>query len=152
MIKTELIAAAIALMVGLPGVSDAVELYAGGKTEAEISTEIVIRCQYQIGEFGNVAVEMCIQSEHEARRELAAYPEETAEIVLRCTRTRYKAGWGMIKLCADKDLAAQAALQNYAPEHQSIIEACHDKVGLYGPAEVKECVDKQIASMRDGQQ
>lgn len=139
---TGLVALVIVLMAAR--ICVAVDLNKGGKTDAEVNTEIVIRCQYQMGEFGSEAIAICVKAEHEAIAALVAYPEETAEIVQRCNRIMYKAGWAMIKACSDKDLAAQQALQAYPAEHQEVIDACREKTGRYGPAQVKKCVDKEL--------
>ncbi len=130
----------------MPGAARSVELYAAGKTDAEIRTEIVIRCQSQMGEFGTEAVTICIDAEHESRKQLSEYPDETFEIVRRCNRVMYRAGWNRIKLCSDNDIAAKDALTAYPQEHAELIAGCRDAVGRYGHAEVKQCVDEQLAA------
>lgn len=132
-------------VVMMPGAAAAVELYAAGKTDAEIRTEIVIRCQSQMGEFGNEAVTICIDAEHTSRAQLSEYPDETFDIVRRCNRVMYRAGWNRIKLCSDKDISARDALLAYPREHAELIAGCRDELGRYGHAEVKQCVDEKIA-------
>ncbi|NIO43216.1 MAG: hypothetical protein GTO41_25530 [Burkholderiales bacterium] len=127
----------------------AVELYAGGKTEAEIRTEIVIRCQSQMGEWGVDAIDICVKAEHQARAELEAYPDEFFDIVRRCNRVKYNAGWSWIKLCADNDIAARDALSAYPQDHDEVINACNEEKGRYGYSEVKQCVDERIALPND---
>lgn len=129
----------------IPGEATAVELYAAGKTDAEIRTEIVIRCQQQMGEFGTEAVSICIDAEHRSRAQLAEYPDETFDIVRRCNRVMYRAGWNRIKLCSDKDIAARDALLAYPQKHAELIAGCRDELGRYGHAEVKQCVDERLA-------
>ena len=139
-----IIAVAMGAMLPLTS-TPALELNTGGKTEAELNSETVIRCQYQMGEFGNVAINICIEADREARKLLAGYPDEVADIVRRCNRVMYKAGWSMIKSCSDNDIAARDALKNYPERHAEIIEACRASEGRYGDFKVQKCVDKQIA-------
>ncbi|UCH46617.1 MAG: hypothetical protein JSU95_10870 [Betaproteobacteria bacterium] len=138
----------LALML-MPGAASAVELYAGGKTDAEIRTEIVIRCQSQMGEFGTEAISICIDAEHKSRAELQEYPDEFFDIVRRCNRVMYKAGWNRIKLCSEKDIAARDALADYPQEHAELIAGCRDEMGRYGHAKVKQCVDEQLAASNE---
>ena len=135
-----------------PGAAVSVELYAAGKTEAEIRTEIVIRCQGQMGEFGSEAIDICVKAENSSREQLAEYPDEYSEIVRRCNRTMYKAGWNRIKLCSDKDIAARDALQAYPQEHTELIATCRDQFGRYGHNEVKVCVDEKLAASGESSQ
>lgn len=134
----------------LPGAASAVELYAAGKSEAEIRTEIVIRCQGQMGEFGTEAVDVCVRAENASREQLAGYSDEYFEIVRRCNRVMYKAGWNRIKLCSDKDIDARNALAEYPQEHAELIAGCRDQVGRYGQNEVKQCVDEKLAASGQG--
>jgi hypothetical protein len=123
----------------MPGAAKSVELYAPGKTDAEIRTEIVIRCQSQMGEFGSEAIDICVQAEHESRKQLAGYPDEYF-------------GWNRIKLCSDKDIAARDALAAYPPVHAELIANCQDQVGRYGYNEVKKCVDDKLAASGESAQ
>ena len=138
---------AVILLAGIGGAS-AVELGSGTQTDADITGEIVIRCHYQVGEFGAAAVQMCVETERVAREALAQYPEESADIVLLCVRNMYDVGWGMIRACADNNIAADAALQTYPPEHGDIIRACQAKIGPNRYVEVKTCVDEMIAGQQ----
>ena len=135
-----------------PGAAIAVELYAADKSEAEIRTEIVIRCQGQMGEFGSEAIDICVQAENASRKQLAEYPDEYFEIVRRCNRVMYRAGWNRIKLCSDKDIAARDALQAYPPVHADLIANCEDQFGRYGHNEVKVCVDEKLAASGESSQ
>ena len=72
---------------------------------------MVLRCQYQMGEFGSAGFDACIQSERAARTALADYPDEFEDIIRRCYRTVGKGGWDMVKRCSDADAAAGDALQ-----------------------------------------
>jgi len=140
----------VAVVISLAGIagSPAVELGSETETDADINSEIIVRCHYQLGEFGIAAVNMCIETEHMARKAIAEYPEESADIVLLCVRMMYDVGWGMIKTCADNNIAADAALRTYSPEHEDIIRACRNKIGPYRHADVKKCVDGQLAGQR----
>ncbi|UCD67813.1 MAG: hypothetical protein JSW48_13465 [Betaproteobacteria bacterium] len=136
----------------IPGTAQTVELYAAGKSDAEIRTEIVIRCQSQMGEFGTEAVDICVQAEHESREQLAEYPDEYFEIVRRCNKVMYRAGWNRIKLCSDKDIAARDALAAYPQVHAELIATCQSQVGRYGHNEVKKCVDEKLAASGESTQ
>ena len=129
----------------LPLTLCAVELDTGGKSEAELNSEIVIRCQYQMGEFGSEAIDACVKDERKARELLADYPDEVADIVKRCNRVMRKAGWSMIKNCSDRDIAALEALREYPQQHTDAIEACFSELGRYGYDKVKRCADARIA-------
>lgn len=131
-----------------PGMAPAVELNTAGKTDAELNKEMVIRCQHQMGEFGNEAISICIESEREARKLLADYPDQYADIVRRCYRVMQKAGWSMIKTCSDSDIAAREALNGYPESALEALDYCREKVGRYGHYEVKQCVDKRIVESR----
>ncbi len=137
--------AALATSLALASAVQAVELGSQNDTGADVYSEIVIRCHYQMGEFGSAAVNMCIGSEHEARDALSRYPEETTEIVWRCIRAMYDVGWGMIKNCSDNDIVAQKDLRTYSPEFEAVISACRDKVGQNRHSDIKNCVDAQLA-------
>jgi len=137
-----LVAAAVALV---PATVMAVELYADGKSEADVRADSVVRCQHQMGEFGAEAIDICVQGEDAARAELAAYPDEFFDIVRRCSRMMYQAGWTRIKRCSDNDIQARDALAAYPRKQAALIAECREKVGQYGQAQVKACVDEHIA-------
>lgn len=140
------IMAALAIGAMLPfAESTALELDTGGKTQAELNAETVMRCQDQMGEFGSAAINICVEADREAFIQLAEYPDEVASIVRRCNRVMYKAGWSMIKTCSDRDIAARDALQGYPEQNAETIEACLASEGRYGYAKVQKCVDAKIA-------
>lgn len=143
--KNALMVAVICGVFLAPSASLAVELYTGGKSEAELNSEMVIRCQYQMGEFGAEGIDVCIKGERAAFAELGDYPDETADIVKRCTRVMYKAGWAMVQLCSDKDIAARSTLSAYSANYPDIVETCTQKVGRYGHHQIMQCVDEQIS-------
>ena len=120
--------------------------------KADLTQEIVLRCMHEIGEFGNDAVQSCIQSETAAAEALKAYPSHTRKIVDRCLDAAWARGYQTVKLCADRDIEAASALDNYGKEHAAAIEACTTKVGGSGAAEVKLCVDRAIAKSGNGGQ
>jgi hypothetical protein len=77
--------------------------------DAELTQEIVLRCIYDIGEFGEAAVQECMRSERAAAQALEQYPPEVKPIVDRC-RERYGVrGYGMTDRCVKRELAAGAA-------------------------------------------
>jgi len=140
---------AVALSVlALPNLSAAVEVYTG-ETDAELNIQILLRCQYQMGEFGNAGMHVCVKSEQEARAALAGYPDELGGIVGRCYRTMRMAGWDSVKMCSDKDIAARDALSLYSGKYKSIVDMCREKVGKFGHDQVKQCADEEIAKQTE---
>ena len=143
----------VAIVLGLiliPVQSMAVRIDTGGKSEAELSSEMVRRCQHQMGEFGNEGVNMCIESETAARKALDEYPDEIEDIADRCYRTKRKVGWYLVKRCTDDNAAAKEALQSYPAEHTSIVEACEDEFGRRRYDLVLQCADARIAKQAAG--
>jgi len=142
--KFRLMVAATLAVFALPNLAGAVDVYTG-QTEQELNAQMVVRCQYQMGEFGNAGLHACINSEREARVALADYADELEGIVGRCYRTMRMAGWASVKQCSDRDASARAALESYSIEYTDIVAMCKENVGEFGHDQVKQCVDKQIA-------
>jgi hypothetical protein len=142
-----MVAAALGVVV-LPNLAGAVDVHTG-VTEQELNAQMVVRCQYQMGEFGNSGMHACIRSEREARVALADYPDELGDIVGRCYRLMRMAGWDSVKLCSDRDVSAQAALVLYSTEYTDIVAMCQENVGEFGHDQVKQCADKQIAKQTE---
>jgi hypothetical protein len=115
-------------------------------SEEDLREEIVLRCHYDMGEFGVEGVRLCIDADNAALSALSAYPDRAKAIVSRCTRQMQMRGWAMVKLCVDQDLAAEDALRRYAEQHKAVIESCQVQVGIQGPAKVKACADRQISA------
>jgi hypothetical protein len=113
--------------------------------EPDLKEEIVLRCHYQMGEFGVPMVQRCIETDNDALRALAAYPKTAKPIISRCAGQMRGNGWDMIKTCADKDIEADAALAGYPAEHADTIELCRADVKNQGAAKVKACVDQRAA-------
>lgn len=140
---------AVALgVIALPNLAGAVDVHTG-ETEQELNAQMVVRCQYQMGEFGNAGLHTCIKSEREARVALAGYPDELGDIVGRCYRMMRMAGWDSVKLCSDRDVSAQAALVSYSTEYTDIVAMCQENVGEFGHEQVKQCADKKIAKQTE---
>jgi hypothetical protein len=116
--------------------------------EPDLKEEIVLRCHYEMGEFGVEAVRNCIESDNAALGALSAYPSPARPIISRCAGQLRGNGWEVIKLCVDKDLKAEAALAQYPPEHAEAIESCRAEIANQGAAKVKACVDQRIATKR----
>jgi len=114
--------------------------------EPDLKEEIVLRCHYEMGEFGVEAVRGCIETENAALGALSAYPMPARPIISRCAGQLRGNGWEVIKLCVDKDLEAEAALAHYPPEHAGAIDACRAEIANQGAAKVKACVDQRIAA------
>jgi hypothetical protein len=130
-------------VVALPASTLAVELYTGGKSEADIRADSVVRCHNESGEFGAEAIEICVQAESAARAALAQYPDEVSDIVIRCNTQLYMAGWTRIKYCADNDIRARESLSAYPQQQADLIAQCRKDVGGDGDARVKQCVDER---------
>lgn len=146
--KFRLMVAAALGVFALPNLAGAVDVYTG-ETEQELNAQMVVRCQYQMGEFGNAGLHACIASEREARAALADYPDELADIVGRCYLTMRMAGWDSVKLCSDRDVSARAALASYSRKYADIVAMCQKDVGEFGHDEVKQCADKHIAKQTE---
>ena len=114
--------------------------------EPDLKEEIVLRCHYEMGEFGVEAVRGCIEADNAALGALFAYPQQARPIISRCAGQLRGNGWELIKLCVDNDLEAEAALAQYPPEHAGAIDACRTEIGKQGAAKVKACVDQRIAA------
>jgi hypothetical protein len=141
----EIAAAALSLALLLAPCVQAFAAKPLADDKADLTQEIVLRCMHEIGEFGNDAVQMCIESETTAAEALKAYPAKSRPIIDRCLDRAWARGYQTVRLCADRDIEAATALDDYAKEHAPTIEACVGKVGGSGAAEVKSCVDVAIA-------
>jgi hypothetical protein len=120
--------------------------------KADLNQEVTLRCIYDVGEFGDDAVQACRLADLAAAEALTKYPPEAQAIVDRCMKSMWTRGYGMVQLCVDQDIAAAAALGRYSAQHSAAIRACEQKVGKRGPAKVKACVDAAIAPQEAGQQ
>ena len=114
--------------------------------DPDLKEEIVLRCHYEMGEFGVEAVRRCIETENAALAALSAYPMPARPIISRCAGQLRGNGWEVIKLCVDKDVEAEAALAQYPPEQAWAVEACRAEIANQGAAKVKACVDQRIAA------
>lgn len=114
--------------------------------EPDLKEEIVLRCHYEMGEFGVEAVRSCIELENAALRALSAYPEKAKTVISRCAGQLRGNGWETIKLCVDKDLEAATALAQYPTEHTAVIDACRAENANQGAAKIRACVDRRIAA------
>ena len=112
--------------------------------DPDLKEEIVLRCHYEMAEFGVEAVRGCIEADNAALGALFAYPEQARPIISRCAGQLRGNGWELIKLCVDNDLEAEAALVQYSSEHAGAIDACRKEIGKQGAAKVKACVDQRI--------
>ncbi len=115
--------------------------------EPDLKEEIVLRCHYQMGEFGVEAVRSCIETDNAALSAVSAYPKDARPVVSRCAALRGD-GWELVKMCVDKDREAEAALAQYPPEHADAIDACRTEIGKQDAAKVKACVDQRVAAKK----
>jgi hypothetical protein len=118
--------------------------------EPDLKEEIVLRCHYEMGEFGVEAVQRCIEADNAALGAVSAYPKPARPIISRCASQLRGNGWELIKLCVDKDLEAEAALAQYPREHAEAIDACRAEAGNQGAVKVKACADQRIAAKGRG--
>lgn len=112
--------------------------------DPELSQQILLRCYYYVGEFGEAGVRACVDDESAALDALADYPQAAQGIVARCTEDYEASGWQIVKRCADNDIEAHAALERYPPEHAAALEKCRQQFDEKGSAKVKACVDREI--------
>lgn len=112
--------------------------------EQDLRADVIARCIYHGGEFGNDFVQICIDEDLAAAKALAQYRQKVPEIVGRCSRELQNDGWASVKMCADRDIEAEGALATYAEKDAPVIEECKMKVGKSGPAKVKACVDQLV--------
>jgi len=75
---------------------------------AQTSADTVTRCIFDIGEFGNEAVDMCVKQDLAAEKELKTYSLDSAEVIADCTMRMKAGGWAMVKRCVDRTLAGGA--------------------------------------------
>ena len=114
--------------------------------EPDLKEGIILRCHYDMAEFGVEGVTRCIEADTAALGALSTYPNQARPIISRCAGQLRGNGWEMIKVCVDRDLAAETALAQYPPEHTGAIDACRTEVGKEGAAKVKACADQRIAA------
>lgn len=114
--------------------------------QADLVQEVTVRCIYDMGEFGDDAVQACMRADLAAAEALTGYPPAARGIVDRCTRALWTRGYAMVQVCVERDLAAEATLAAYGAEHAQAIAACRQRVGAQGPARVQACVDAAAAA------
>jgi hypothetical protein len=112
--------------------------------EEDLRADVIARCIYHGGEFGNDFVQICIEQDLAAATALAQYQRNAREIVGRCSREFQNDGWARVKICADRDIEAERTLAGYAEKDGPAVEECRTKVGKSGPAQVKACVDQLL--------
>jgi len=122
---------------------------ADAPAESDLKEEIVLRCHYEMGEFGVEAVQACIQAENSALEAVSAYPRQGKAISSRCAAYAHARGWAVVKLCVDQDIEAEAALRQYPAEHAALIDLCRTEMEKQGPAKVKACVDQRISAQAE---
>jgi hypothetical protein len=113
----------------------------GADDKADLVQEVTLRCIYDMGEFGDDAVQACMRADLAAAEALAAYPADAQPIVERCMKTMWTRGYGTVQGCVERDLSAAAALAAYGEEHAEALRSCQERLGARGAARVKECVD-----------
>jgi hypothetical protein len=116
--------------------------------KAELTQEISLRCIYDMGEFGDEAVQLCMRTDLAAAEALTRYPPQAQPFVDRCFQTQWTRGYATVQMCVDEDLKAEAALAAYGADRAALVQGCRDKVGKQGPAKVKRCVDAGLAAAK----
>jgi hypothetical protein len=114
--------------------------------QAELTQEVNLRCIYDMGEFGDDAVQLCMRADLAAAEALMKYPPQVQPLVDRCLQAMWRRGYAMVQLCVEADIKAAAALAAYGPEHAATLQACRDKFGKQGPARVSKCVEAALAA------
>jgi hypothetical protein len=109
--------------------------------KADLVQEVTLRCIYDMGEFGDDAVQACMRADLAAAEALTAYPADAQPVVDRCMKTMWTRGYGMVQGCVERDLAAAAALAAYGEDRAEAIRSCEERLSARGAARVKECVD-----------
>ena len=110
----------------------------------ELKASIIVRCLYQVGEFGSQLVDICVKEDLAAAQALQNYPSHSAAIIDRCARGLQGDGWSRIRMCADGDIAAEEALAKLDPTHAPAIAECRTSAGAWGSAKVMACVDAAL--------
>jgi 2-keto-4-pentenoate hydratase len=111
----------------------------------EYDAQIVTGCHFAMGEWGNAGIQMCIDANRVARKEVEAMPAEVEEYRERCIRRR-ELGWEIVKQCIEDDVAAEQALASLSSHYDEVIKACKRRYKYRGPAAVKDCVDGVAAA------
>jgi hypothetical protein len=114
------------------------------KDRAELTQEATMRCIYDMSEFGDDAVRVCVEADLAAADALQNYPASQAGGVQRCLENLWARGYGMVQVCVEQDLAAAAALADLGAQHAQTLDACRQKHGTQGAAAVKQCVDQAL--------
>jgi hypothetical protein len=79
------------------------------KDKAELTQEVHLRCIYDMAEFGDDAVQMCVQAEVAAAEALTRYPPQAQPVVDRCLQAMWARGYQMVQVCVERDLKAGSA-------------------------------------------
>jgi len=123
-----------------------------GVARADIVDEITIRCQVDMGQFGDAMVQACVDEDLRALRELNNYHEAHTPTLERCLFQMREQGYALVKDCVDRDIEALEALSAYPEQYQTIISLCQRQHESFGHAAVKACVDRDIASGKASEQ
>ncbi len=73
---------------------------------AEITQEITLRCMYEMGEFGDMGLQACVQADQEAVEALKRYPPEARATIDRCYQAMWSRGYALVRHCVDRELRA----------------------------------------------
>ena len=71
---------------------------------AEITQEIIMRCMYDMGEFGEIGVQACVKADLEAVEALRKYPPEAGRVIDRCFQSQWTRGYAVVRQCVDAEL------------------------------------------------
>ncbi len=69
---------------------------------AEITQEITLRCMYEMGEFGAIGVQACVQADQEAVAAMKQYPPSAREAIDRCYQSTWTRGYAVVRQCVDQ--------------------------------------------------
>ena len=77
------------------------------KDPAEITQEITLRCMYDMGEFGQVGMEACVEADLAAVEALRRYPPEAQPVIDRCFQGKWTLGYSVVQQCVEKELGTR---------------------------------------------
>lgn len=70
---------------------------------AEIIQEITLRCMYEMGEFGDIGLQACVQADQEAVAAMKQYPPSAGEAIDRCYQSKWTLGYAVVRQCVDQE-------------------------------------------------
>ena len=66
-----------------------------------------MRCMYEMGEFGNLGMQVCVNADQEAVDALKHYPPEADAAIARCFQSLWTRGYAVVQQCVDAELGTK---------------------------------------------